>query len=149
MKARVTSLSRFAAVIACLGLIDSAYLWVIKITNNEALCIPGIGDCWSVNNSKYSEFYGIPISVFGFFTYLLILILILAEKKHGLHSNNLVLAQFGITLIGFIFSLYLTYIQYGVLKAFCPFCLVSAVCMTALFVITLIRLAKSVGKVNN
>ena len=149
MKARVTSLSRYAVVIACLGLIDSAYLWLIKITNNEALCIPGIGDCWSVNNSKYSEFYGIPISVFGIFTYLVILILILAEKRSDLHRNNLVLAQFAITLIGFIFSIYLTYIQYGVLNAFCPFCLVSAVCMTALFVITLIRLAKSVGKVHN
>ncbi len=149
MKARVPNLPVIAAVIACLGLIDSAYLWLIKITNNEALCIPGIGDCWSVNNSKYSEFYGIPISVFGVATYIAILVLILAEKRSGAQRVNLILAQFGITLMGFIFSLYLTYIQYGVLKAFCPFCLVSAICMTALFVITIIRLAKSVGKVND
>ncbi|HQN05668.1 MAG TPA: vitamin K epoxide reductase family protein [Anaerolineaceae bacterium] len=149
MKARVTKLPVYAAVIACLGLIDSAYLWLIKITNNEALCIPGIGDCWSVNNSKYSEFYGIPISVFGVATYITILILILAEKKSGTKHNNLILAQFGITLVGFIFSLYLTYIQYGVLKAFCPFCLISALCMTALFVISIIRLAKSVAKVQD
>lgn len=149
MKARVKTLPVFAAVIACLGLIDSAYLWLIKITNNKALCIPGIGDCWSVNNSKYSEFYGIPISVFGVATYIVILILILAEKKSGAQRHNLILAQFGITLIGFTFSLYLTYIQYGVLKAFCPFCLLSAVCMTALFIITIIRLAKSVGKVKD
>lgn len=146
MKARVTSLKVTAIGIACLGLIDSAYLWLIKITNNEALCVPGIGDCWSVNNSKYSEFYGVPISVFGVFTYLIILILLLLEKKYAAQRINLVLAQFGITLIGFIFSLYLTYIQYGVLKAFCPFCLLSAVAMTSLLVITIIRMLNYMKK---
>ncbi|HEX7556717.1 MAG TPA: vitamin K epoxide reductase family protein, partial [Leptolinea sp.] len=44
---------------------------------------------------------------------------------------------------GFIFSIYLTYLEIAVIKALCPFCIVSAVMMTVLFISTLLRLVQN------
>lgn len=56
-------------LIAIFGILDAIYLTIIKYTDNKALCIEGIGDCWTVNNSSYSEWNGIPISLFGILAY--------------------------------------------------------------------------------
>ena len=45
---------------------------------------------------------------------------------------------FGMTLIGVLYSAYLTYIEVAVIYAICPFCVVSAIMMVILFVIVLI-----------
>jgi uncharacterized membrane protein len=45
-------------------------------------------------------------------------------------------------LVGVLFSAYLTYIEAYVLHAYCPFCVVSAVLITLLFIIAIIRLNK-------
>ncbi len=129
-------------IIAVVGLLDAAYLWIIKITNNQALCPQGLGDCWSVNNSSYSEIYGVPVSVFGILTYITIIVLLQLERKNKFWKQNSVLVQFGISLIGVIFSLYLTYIQFFVLQKICPFCIVSAFTITTLFILTIIRMNK-------
>lgn len=39
----MTTLRKIAIAAAALGIIDSIYLWIIKITNNKALCIQGLG----------------------------------------------------------------------------------------------------------
>jgi uncharacterized membrane protein len=46
---------------------------------------------------------------------------------------------FGMALIGFLFSGYLTYRELFTIKAICQWCVGSAVCMTLLMVITAIR----------
>lgn len=142
MKQSVKTLYSIALIISGIGLLDAAYLWLIKITENESLCPQGLGDCWSVNNSIYSEIYGVPVSVFGILTYLSILVLLYIEHRNNALKQTAVFAQFGISLIGFLFSLYLIYIQFGVLQQVCPFCILSAFTMTTLFVLTTIRMTK-------
>jgi uncharacterized membrane protein len=46
------------------------------------MCIEGFGDCWTVNNSIYSEFLGIPIALFGVGAYLSILVLLWMEDPN-------------------------------------------------------------------
>ncbi len=58
-------------VLACLGVLDSIYLLVYKLTNNNAMCI-GSGGCHDVNFSPYSEIGGIPVSVIGIAGFLFI-----------------------------------------------------------------------------
>lgn len=133
----------FTLIVSVLGLFDSIYLLIIKISQNPLLCIQGIGDCWSVNTSKYSEVYGIPVSIFGILGYLLITLLILIIRYNTALEKTASYLFFALTCFGFLYSIYLTYIEIFVLKALCPFCILSATIMTVLFVISLVNLKQS------
>ena len=135
-------LKKATLIIACIGVLDSIYLSIIKFTNNKAMCIQGVGDCWSVNNSRYSEFLGIPISIFGALAYLCIIGLLLFANKNKILAEYATIFIFGISLAGFLFSMYLTYLQFAVINAVCPFCILSACTMTAVFILSLINLVK-------
>jgi uncharacterized membrane protein len=130
-------LRKIILIIALLGLSDAIYLLIIKLTSNKALCVPGLGDCWSVNNSIYSEWNGIPISVFGMLAYISIILLLTFLDRVSFLKNFNHIFVLGISLIGFIFSIYLTYLQIAVIKAICPFCIISAITMTTVFVLSI------------
>ena len=132
----------FTMVLAGVGLLDSIYLLIFKISNNNAMCL-GSGGCSSVNASRYSELYGLPVSLYGVLAYLAIVLLIIFELKNIITKDISKLSLFGIGLIGFIFSVYLTYIEFYVIDAVCPFCVISAIVMTIIFVISTIELVRS------
>ncbi len=130
----------FAGVIlAILGAVDSTYLLWLKITGQVAAC-QNIGDCEAVNSSRYAELGGIPIALFGLLAYLLILVLFIMELKFPEWQDSLLLANFGVTFGGTLYSFYLTYLEIFVLKAICPFCVVSAVIIILLLIISIFRL---------
>lgn len=124
-------------IIALIGVLDAIYLLIIKLTSNKSLCVPGLGDCWSVNNSIYSEWNGIPVSAFGIMAYLTILTLLVFQNRFSLFKHFSHIFVLGISLIGFIFSIYLTYLQIAVIKAICPFCIISAITMTTVFILSI------------
>jgi len=132
--------TRVAWLTALIGLLDSIYLTVLKYSNNKSLCIQGVGDCWSVNTSIYSEIFGIPIALLGFGAYGFILLLLWAEQRHSLIQHYADFLLFGVTLIGISYSAYSTYLEISVIKASCPFCVVSAVAMLILFIYSVKRL---------
>jgi uncharacterized membrane protein len=139
-KNRLYLVSVFLSVI---GFIDSCYLLWIKFSQNEALCFVGRGDCITVNNSKFSEWFGIPVAVIGMVGYFVIFLLMIVENRSDFLENNSLLLVFGATLIGVIFSGYLTYIEIAVLQTICPFCAFSALIMLSLFILTIARLVRS------
>ncbi len=125
---------------AIVGLADSIYLSYIKFAHIEAACLPGVGNCEVVNTSKYSEVFGIPIAFLGGIVYLIILLLNYYERRTNDGIDIGRLALFGLSLFGVLYSAYLTYIEFGVLKTFCPFCLISAFILLVIFIITIIRM---------
>jgi len=135
-------------VITLVGLIDAIYLIVIKYANNESLCFISAGDCSSVNNSIYSEIYGIPIAGIGAAAFLAILVMPVFESRSTLLPRWFPDIFFGISLIGVIYSAYLTYFQIAVINAVCPFCVFSAVCMLVLFILSILQLAGPRLKIN-
>lgn len=138
MKLKIT-----ITIVALLGLLDAIYLTIIKFSNNKALCLEGIGDCWSVNNSRYSEWNGIPISIFGILAYMIILLILFFENKNKLLQNYGNILVIGISISGFLMSIYLTYLQFAVIKAVCPFCIFSAMTMTTVFLLSVINYFKN------
>jgi len=122
-----------------LGLGVSAYLTWIKLTGNTASCGP-IGDCESVNNSRYAEIGGVPIALFGALGYLALLAVLVVEVRWPPISGAARLAAFGVSLVGTLYSAYLTYIEVAVLRAICPYCVVSAVAMTVILILCVLRL---------
>jgi uncharacterized membrane protein len=145
----INKLRTASMVIAGLGIVDALYLTWMKLSNNQAMCVQGLGDCWTVNTSQYSEIYGIPIALFGAVGYLIIFGLLWSESKWPSRASNLVLLEFGTTLVGVLFSAYLTYLELAVIKAICPFCLLSATAMLSLFILSIIRLMESPVETNS
>jgi uncharacterized membrane protein len=110
------------------------------LSHTEAACLPGIGNCETVNSSRYASIFGIPIALLGAGAFLAIVVaLYIEERKKSLAEIGLYVS-FGTSLIGVLYSAYLTYIELAVLHAVCPFCVISAFSMLFIFVLTLIRL---------
>jgi len=133
-------LSIIALVAAIVGALDALYLTWVKLSHNEVLCAPGIGDCFTVNTSRYSELYGIPVAIFGLATFLLIIAILVLEPRLPFLEENGNLAVFGISLIGVIYSAYLSYLEEFVIHAWCPYCVLSAIMMVIIFIVSIMRL---------
>ncbi len=132
----------YALVAAIIGALDSLYLTWIKLSHNESLCAPGLGDCFTVNTSRYAEIYGIPVAIFGLGTYLAIIAILIYEPRIDFLKENGTLALFGISLIGVLYSAYLSYLEEFVLHAWCPYCILSALAITLVFIVSIVRLKK-------
>jgi uncharacterized membrane protein len=114
---------------------------IYKVTSNDSMCL-GSGDCSTVNASKYSEINHIPVAVFGVLGYLAILAVHYFENRNRFFKQNSTLMIFGMALTGFIFTVWLIYVEVALLKAICPFCVTSQVAMTLIFTIAVTRLIR-------
>ena len=128
-------------VLTVVGLLVAVYMTIYKWTNNNSMCL-GSGDCSTVNASPYSEIYGIPVALVGVGGYAAILLLLLMDSRNNFVRQNGTLLIFGLSLTGFIFTVYLVYIEFAVLDAICPFCLTSQIVMTIIFILSIIRLIR-------
>lgn len=128
-----------SAVLAAIGLVDSIYLTWVKSVNSYSSCI-GIGNCELVNQSRFAELWGQPIALFGALAYLAILSLLLSETIVDGMADWSPLVVFGLTTAGSLYSAYLTYLEIVVLQAICPYCVLSAVAMVALWGLAISRL---------
>ena len=129
-------------VTAILGGLDAAYLLIYKLTSAQAMCL-GSGDCSTVNSSRYSEtFGGIPVSLLGLLAYLAIIGIHALETRSRFLKQNGNLLVFGLSFVGVLFSAYLTYVELYVIHAVCPFCVASAILITIIFILAIIRLIR-------
>lgn len=130
-------------IVALIGLIDALYLTWVKLSHTENACLPGIGNCETVNTSRYAMVYGIPIALLGAGAYLTILIILFLEERDDFWTDKSGMIVFGLSLIGVLYSAYLTYLELAVIRAICPFCVLSAVSLLTIFVINFVRLTGS------
>ncbi len=134
-------LYRASAALVIVGLLVSIYMTVYKLTSNDKMCL-GSGDCSTVNASRYAEVNGIPVAAIGVVGYLAILGVHLFENRNRFFKENATLMIFGLALTGFLFTVWLIYVEIALIKALCPFCLTSQAAMTLIFTIAVIRLFK-------
>jgi uncharacterized membrane protein len=134
-------LSQLAIILTIIGLLVSIYMTIYKITSNDSMCI-GSGDCKTVNASRYAEVYGIPVAVLGVAGYSAILAVLLLGQRPGFLQQNGTLLFFGLSLTGFLFTLYLIFVEVALIKAYCPFCITSQTAMTLIFIISVIQLVR-------
>jgi uncharacterized membrane protein len=127
-------LRRLIAVAALLGLLVAGYLTYVHYAELEPICAGGSGGCEKVQNSSYAELAGVPVAVLGLVGYALILASLWLPSELGRMCGAL------LALIGFGFSLYLTWAELFEIDAICQWCVVSAVLMTILAVLTAWRL---------
>jgi uncharacterized membrane protein len=117
--------------LAILGSVLTAYLTGVKWAEGELLaCAAGEG-CDIVMSSRWSTLLGMPIAAWGCLTYVLISALVWRSKKRPAAWTH---AMF-IAGIGVAISLYLQAMSVFVIEALCPYCIVSAVLITTVFVL--------------
>lgn len=119
--------------LSALGLLITAYLsWGALFGSLPAGCAEG-SSCAVVQGSVWSRFLGVPVSVWGFVTYLVLLFLALSRGKPAARWKRL----FSVALIGLVISLYLTLAGLIGLQAVCVWCLASQAVILAIFVLVL------------
>ena len=124
------------AVICVLGIADAGYLTYVHYAGLKVLCLSS-GSCETVQASPWSKLDGVPVSLLGLIGYIVILLTLLIRSELGRALG------FAVALIGFGFSMYLTYREIFTIKAICQWCVGSAVLMTALAILTAIRFLRT------
>ena len=119
------------------GLVASVYsVKTHYAVNVSAICdINETFNCDVVNKSTYSQFLGIPVAFMGVGAYLFFLLSLFTYKST---KNEMLLDFMGAAaLIGFLFSLYLTYVEAYVLYTWCLVCLSSQLSILVILISTL------------
>lgn len=128
------------AVLAALGLGISVYLTLVHYSRVPLVCLAAGTGCEEVNRSLYSEVAGIAVALFGAAAYAAILAALWAERSGIVKGEEAALGLFGVSLLGVLYSAYLTYVEIFILRAICSWCVISALAMSAIFVLAFIRL---------
>lgn len=130
--------SRMAiALLALAGLLLSSYLTMYKLGLLGTIQCT-IGGCEKVQTSTWSYFLGLPVSAWGLGAYVTILALaILGVQPRFARERWLALALFGLSAVGVVFSAWLTYLEAFVIHAWCQWCVISAVLITLIFLLSL------------
>lgn len=125
-------------ILGICGFFVARHIYKHKKPNAAPLVCPLKLDCDTVVHSDYSKFFGIPVEILGMIYYVFIsasyLILIFF-----LHSLPFILVGFlaFLSVVAFLFSLYLIGVQIFVLKKGCFWCFVSAFICVLIFLLTI------------
>jgi uncharacterized membrane protein len=124
------------ATLALAGIFISLYLTLYKLgVIGELSCT--IGSCETVNTSKWSRFLGMPVAAWGVLFYLDVFVIalvgIMARFEYEPMISLVLVAE---AAIGVLFSAWLTYLELGVIRAICIWCVTSAVTVTSIFLVS-------------
>lgn len=112
-------------ILAAIGISETVYLIRKRIAHEQPVCILG-EECTKVLESKYNSIFGIPNYYLGLLFYI-ILSFITAFLVIGVGPLFLWEKVVKISVAGAgVMSLYLIYLQWRIIRAWCFWCLMSA-----------------------
>jgi len=122
------------AGLGLIGLFCSGYLLFTYVTGTPIAC-GLVHGCDIVRSSRWATSFGLPRPLFGVVFYALILVSLVIRAAGHLHANFWRTITRVAVLFGFFESSLLFAVQWIDLKAFCLWCLISAICATAIMVV--------------
>jgi uncharacterized membrane protein len=122
-----------SAAVATVGLGIAAYLTIVHYAGGSPVCAIAHG-CATVQKSSYAEVSGVPVALLGLLGYVAILLSLLRDDELARTVTAM------LTLAGFAFSAWLTYVEVARIEAICIWCVGSAICMTLLAILSGVRL---------
>lgn len=134
------TLRGIATFLATFGAGVATYITIADSGGGSPVCIAGGHGCQTVAESSYSHLLGVNVAVFGVVGYLMLLACAL------LRGDGARMAGFLVSLVGFGYSFYLTYLELFRIEAICQWCVASAVLMALLFATNATRMLAYVGK---
>jgi uncharacterized membrane protein len=131
------------AVLALAGLLIAIYLTLYKLGYLGVIQC-GTGGCEVVQASEYAYFLRLPVALWGVGAYATLLAMALVGVQGSWAEDRRVgLAILLVATIGVVFSAYLTYLEAAVIRAWCRWCVVSAVIITLIFFASLYDVRRS------
>ncbi len=125
---------RLASIgIALAGLGIAAYLTIVHYAGGSPVCAIAHGG-ETVQHSSDAKLGGVPVALLGLRGYAGILASLWRDDEAGRTATAF------LSLLGFGFSVWLTYVEVGKLDAICIWCVGSAICMTLLAGLSAVRL---------
>jgi len=125
------------ALLALGGLFVSLYLWLHKLGLIGVLQC-GTGGCDTVQASRYADFLGLPVALYGVVGYTVLLVVsLVAVQQPDQPRLRPDVALAVLAAPGFLFTLYLTAVELLVIHAICRWCVASAVIITAITALSL------------
>lgn len=126
--------------LSAIGISETVYLIRKRIASEKPVCPIGEG-CQTVLTSKYSRLFIIPNDILGLLTYIIIsftaAFLVIGVEPVSFWNFTLAV----LVGISSLMSLFLTYLQWRVIKAWCFWCLMSAFTIWLMGVIIVISAA--------
>ena len=124
------------ALVALAGVFVALYLTLYKLGYIGTLAC-SVGSCETVQTSKWATFLGVPVGAWGVGYYVGVLALAIAGLT-GRFADSRRISEIlvGVTAVGLLFSLWLTYLELFVIHAICQWCVVSAILATILFILS-------------
>ena len=134
------TLRGIATFLATFGIGVATYIAIADSGGGSPVCIAGGHGCQTVAESSYSHLLGVNI----------------ADLRHRrlraccsparcCAATPPRMVGFAVALVGFGYSLYLTYLELFTIDAICQWCVASAVLMTLLFATNAMRMLAYVG----
>lgn len=114
--------------LAVVGALISAYLTWTHFAGLTPVCTGSGEGCQTVQSSRYASVLGIPVALLGLIAYGSLIFSTVLWREAGIYLGFL------ISLVGTLFSAYLTYLEIFVIGALCQWCLASAAIMIAALV---------------
>jgi uncharacterized membrane protein len=129
------ALRTIGLVLALLGVGVAGYLVYVHYADIDPVCNIAHG-CHKVQTSAYAKLAGVPVALLGLIGYVVILgaLVVAGELARMVAALT--------ALVGFGFSLYLTYRELFTIDAICQWCVLSAILMTLLAIVCTWRLLR-------
>lgn len=139
LEKKYNQLLSLLAILSFVGMIVTTYLIYqhYKPAGGSFCNVNDYVNCDIVNKSIYAEIFNIPVSILGFAAYVVLLggalLARLGFRKHILIPLLALFAAFSL-----LFSLYLTYVEFFILKAICVLCVTQQILILFIFILFLI-----------
>ncbi|OLC08011.1 MAG: hypothetical protein AUH41_09170 [Gemmatimonadetes bacterium 13_1_40CM_66_11] len=129
------------AFLALAGLFVALYLWLHALGFGGPIKCGASGGCETVQTSQWAVFLGMPVAFYGVVGYLAVLVVALASlRPAALPQRQWNVMLVGLASVGWLSTIYLTYLELFVIHAICRWCVGSAVIITAIWIVSLLSL---------
>ena len=126
------------ALLAVIGLFISLYLSLYKVGLIGTLQC-GTGSCELVQTSRWAVILGIPVAFYGVAGYAMLLgVALVGLQPRFLTRRGPAVLLAVLSTIGWVFTLYLTYLELFEIHAICRWCVGSAGVITAIWITALL-----------
>ena len=139
-------LNRVIFFLSILGVLIALYVTQSFVRKTGIVCLNT--GCEQVRKNPASYIFGIPVPVFGFigYSFIAILAFLRTTTNYELRTKLLLTWMLGISTFGVLFVSWFTYTELYIIQAVCTWCVVSAINMVFIFILTLYTYSQSRSK---
>ncbi len=130
------------ALLSMAGLFVALYLLAHSLGFTGPL-ICGIGECDTVQSSKWARVGPVPVSALGVGGYLMLLgVSLWGLQPSAVQSRTVSWLLLGLSAVALAYSAWLTWLEAFVIRAWCQWCVISAILVTLIFLAALPELKR-------